>query len=191
MLIPQYLDAAEQLQLLESALFEYTRPPNPLSLDTHFALPPNLFELYATAPDTPVPPKHLDLAAEEKARLEAETQRTRRELIETAPASQIGYDEVKRRNATWTGDVPSLKVGWKTVGQLVKEVRWANLGWVYQWSTKSYDFSTDEPIPFPAPLAALCRKVVRDTPWSDVFPSESFHLSWDEDYGKLWTCSVS
>lgn len=170
---------------MESALFDYTRPPNPLSLDTHFNLPPDLFELYATEPDTEVAPRHLELDSLAKAKLEAETARTRRELIETAPAAQIGYDEVKRRNATWTGDVPSLKVGHKTVRQLVRELRWANLGWVYQWSTKSYDFSTDTPIPFPAPLAELCREAVRITPWPEVFPDESFHHSWDEDYGEL------
>ena len=55
-----------------------------------------------------------------------------RALIETAPAATIGYDEVKRRNATWSGDAVSLKVKERTAGQLMREVRWANLGWVYQ-----------------------------------------------------------
>lgn len=173
------------MELLSSALFEYTRPPNPLSLDTHFRLPPDLFDVWARAPETPVAPRHAELDAGAKARLEAETARSRRALIETAPAATLGYDEVRRRNAAWAGDVPSLKVGNRTARQLVRELRWANLGWVYQWSTKSYDFTADEPIPFPAPLAGLCRRVVRDTPWADVFPAESFHRSWAEDYGEL------
>jgi hypothetical protein len=46
----------------------------------------------------------------------------------------MGFDEVKRRNATWTGDAMSLKAGTKSVEALMKEMRWGNLGWVYQVS---------------------------------------------------------
>jgi alkylated DNA repair protein alkB family protein 1 len=135
-LIPRYFDGAQQEALLTASLAEYTRPPNPLSLDTHYALPPNMFELYASAPDTPVLPRHLELDETERAARAEEAQRTAgtRPLIETAPAFTMGFDEVKRRNATWTGDAMSLKAGTKSVEALMKEMRWGNLGWVYQVS---------------------------------------------------------
>lgn len=136
-LIPGYLGPSAQETLLTSALAEYTRPPNPLSLDTHYALPPDLFALYSTSPETPVAPRHLELDEDERRARAEEAQRTAgvRPLIETAPAFTMGYDEVKRRNASWAGDAMSLKAGVKTVEALMREIRWANLGWVYQVSS--------------------------------------------------------
>jgi alkylated DNA repair protein alkB family protein 1 len=96
-----------------------------------------LFGTYVSDPETVVRPKHLDFDESQRsvhAAAEAVT-RGPRTLIETAPAATIGYDEVKRRNAEWTGDAVSLKARERTVAQLLKEVRWANLGWVYQVST--------------------------------------------------------
>lgn len=118
--------------MLLAALASYTLPPNPLSLDTHYAVPPNLFSLYATHPEHLVPPRHTQLEEEEKASHAAAAGTGRRTGIETAPAAAIGYDEVKRRNATFTGDAVSLKVGAKSVAQLMREIRWANLGWIYK-----------------------------------------------------------
>ncbi|BEI80096.1 hypothetical protein CcaverHIS002_0106250 [Cutaneotrichosporon cavernicola] len=188
-LIPGHFDTAAQEALLTASLAEYTRPPNPLSLDTHYALPINMFELYASAPDRPVLPRHLELDEDERASRTEEAQRTAgtRPLIETAPAFTMGFDEVKRRNATWTGDAMSLKAGTKSVGALMKEIRWANLGWVYQWSTKSYDFSTDTPIPFPPDLAKQCREVVNIVPWDQVYAGTEAEntpnfAAWSEDY---------
>ncbi|OCF45336.1 alkylated DNA repair protein AlkB [Kwoniella heveanensis CBS 569] len=200
-LIPQYLSIDQQLELLHSALAEYTRPPNPLSISTHYDLPPNLFDLYATAPNTLVEPKHLHQqhAQQQRANSEpttdqdgskAEQQPTKargRQLIETEPASVLGYEEIVARNKTWTGDIPSDKLGIKTVEQVTREMRWANLGWVYQWSTKSYDFSRDKPIPFPPQLAAICSEVVSSVPWGEVFSGQSPDAkcgweNWPKDY---------
>lgn len=57
-----------------------------------------------------------------------------RTTIETEPASVIGYEEIIARNKTWTGDTPSAKLKERTAAQLMAEMRWANLGWVYQVS---------------------------------------------------------
>jgi alkylated DNA repair protein alkB family protein 1 len=57
-----------------------------------------------------------------------------RKTIETPPASVLGYEEIVERNKGWEGDTPSGKVGEKTAGKLMREIRWANLGWVYQVS---------------------------------------------------------
>ncbi|WWC66508.1 alkylated DNA repair protein AlkB [Kwoniella pini CBS 10737] len=181
-LIPNLLSINDQLDLLHSSLAEYTRPPNPLSLSTHYDLPPNLFELYATQPDHIVQPKHMTTSLSPAK--EAPKART---TIETEPASVIGYEEIIARNKTWTGDTPSAKLKERTAAQLMAEMRWANLGWVYQWSTKSYELSSDQPIPFPPGLADICKRVVDSVPWDQVFEQDSESRScgwesWPEDY---------
>lgn len=62
------------------------------------------------------------------------------------------------------------------------------MGWVYQWSTKSYDFSTETPIPFPVPMKDMCRAVVASVPWAEVFTADEEEpdwQAWEKDYGKL------
>ncbi|WVR05994.1 alkylated DNA repair protein AlkB [Kwoniella sp. DSM 27419] len=181
-LIPGYLSASAQLDLLHSSLTEFTLPPNPLSLTTHYDLPPDLFNLYTTASDTLINPKHLNQPKEERVNSRATNEGRR--LIETEPASVLGYDEIVARNKTWTGDVPSDKLNSRTADQLMRELRWANLGWVYQWSTKSYDFSRDEPIPFPPSVANLCSEVVASIPWHSIYGTETAFRwdSWPDDY---------
>jgi hypothetical protein len=135
-LLPRYLDSNLQLDLLEAALWDYTTPPNPLSLSTHYAVPPNLFELYANHPESLVSPLHeyhdnlrtslgqLDIPSAPSA-----SSRTRNE---TEPGSVMGYEEILAKTKIWEGDQPSDKLRTKTVAELMKEIRWANLGWVYR-----------------------------------------------------------
>ncbi len=49
----------------------------------------------------------------------------------------LGFEEIVSRNRTWRGDEPSEKLGARTEEQLMREIRWANLGWVYQVSPPS------------------------------------------------------
>lgn len=128
-LIPKYLDQNQQLDLLESALADYTRPPNPLSLDTHYLIPPDLFDRYASDSQTPIEPKHLSIPPTTDPQPKPLSTRV---LIDTPAASTLGYEEIIARNKSWKGDIPSDKVSSKTAAQLMTELRWANLGWVYQ-----------------------------------------------------------
>ncbi len=125
-LIPGYLSAGQQLNLLESALAKYTLPPNPVSIDTHYAVPPNLFDLYASSSAELIKPRCTSNSST------ASRQGETRQTIETVPASVQGYEEIVAKNKTWQGDEPSDKLGAKTAEQLTREIRWANLGWVYQ-----------------------------------------------------------
>ncbi|WWC58473.1 alkylated DNA repair protein AlkB [Kwoniella dejecticola CBS 10117] len=184
-LIPNFLPIDKQLDLLHASIAEYTQPPSPLSVSTHYTVPPNLFQLYSEHPDHVVQPKHLTLGSKQVGG--PENAPRPRKTVETEPASVIGYDEIIARNKTWAGDAPSDKVKERTVAQLMAEMRWANLGWVYQWSTKSYDFSSDKPIPFPPDLADICKQVVRSVRWSEIFLKEPDSRScgwesWAEDY---------
>lgn len=60
-----------------------------------------------------------------------------RKTIETAAAATIGYEEAKKRNERYVEekggrDRPSGTLKGRTAGELMREIRWANLGWVYQ-----------------------------------------------------------
>jgi alkylated DNA repair protein alkB family protein 1 len=138
-LIPQYLDPATQFSLASSALSSYTRKPNPLSLDTHYSTPSDLFSLYASHSPTHIPPLFESLSAEEQAAIRAEQASAAegRKTIETAAAATIGYDEARKRNLEYERDKggrdrPSGTLRGRTAGELMREIRWANLGWVYQ-----------------------------------------------------------
>ena len=121
------------MSLLRSALAEYTLPPNPLSLSTHYSLPADLFSLYTHYPSTTVPSLFQSLSPEEQyAAREREGKNGQRKVNDTLAGSVLGYKEILDRSKEWDGDVPGSRLGEKSAGDLMKELRWANLGWVYR-----------------------------------------------------------
>ena len=211
-LIPGCLDEEQQLEYLEKALAEYTLPPNPLNLSTHYDLPSNLFQLYAEQSNTLIRPltlTHRESPSAPEASAEPSYEQTSwgRKTVETPAGHVVGYDETLAMNREWKMDPPSEKLKSKTADELLMEIRWANLGLIYQvsssrielqpfkwvlthakWSVKSYDFRPENAIPFPSGLGNLCREVVRRIPWSNVFEAypdpPPGHHSWADDYGE-------
>jgi hypothetical protein len=55
-----------------------------------------------------------------------------------------------------------------------------------EWTTKSYDFDTNTPIPFPKGLEGICTDLIRRIPWSKVFRESSTGdigwENWKDDY---------
>jgi len=205
-LIPGYLAPKSQLDLLKAALSEYTLPPNPLSLSTHYALPDDLFQQYMREsqdlvitlhqgqPDTPTSAKSSTVT-------NSSSSSSSRTTIGTEPDAVVGFEEILAKNKTAWIDPPSEKLKPKIAEDLMKEIRWANLGWVYQvssasrcycygvdkeWTTKAYDFTPETPIPFPEDLREICKNVVGQIPWSKVFEHDGpeNYSSWTEDYGE-------
>lgn len=132
-MIPNYLDGQEQLNLLKSALGEYTLPPNPLSLSTHYDLPQDLFHTYTTAPHTQVPTLFSKLSLEEQESIRKREQEIgHRTTKETPVGAEVGYEKILNAGKGWEGDIPGSKLSERSVGDLMKELRWANLGWVYR-----------------------------------------------------------
>jgi alkylated DNA repair protein alkB family protein 1 len=94
-LIPGYLGPEEQLNLLTSALTEYTLPPNPLSLSTHYDLPPDLFRTYTTSPSTPVPTLFSKLPPNEQEAIRArEREIGHRITKESKSGAEVGYEKI-------------------------------------------------------------------------------------------------
>ena len=146
--MPRYLNESEQLVLLRSSLNEYTCPPNPLSLSTHYVLPkadqPSLFDLYTSDPEALVPSIASTLLAAdspEPSPTPSSSSAVKRQLIQNEAAAEEGYESIVDRVSEWKGDKPSMKLKSKTVRKLVEtELRWANLGWVYNVSSGSTFF---------------------------------------------------
>ena len=82
-----------------------------------------------------IQPKYSTLSQEEQNRI-AEAPVTQRERIETLPGYIQGYEEIleKNKHGPSVGDLPSYRLGSKTAEALMREIRWANLGWAYQAS---------------------------------------------------------
>ena len=132
-LIPRYLDPPEQVDVLTSALAEYTLPPNPLSLSTHYDLPEDLFQTYITNPDYKVQTLFSKLSsAEQKAIRDREQEIGHRVTKESKSGSEVGYEKILQNGKVWEGDVPGSQLSERSVRELMKELRWANLGWVYR-----------------------------------------------------------
>jgi alkylated DNA repair protein alkB family protein 1 len=116
-----------------SSLSRYTRPPNPLSLSTHYDLPPNLFELYQSQAPQLIRPLFDTLDA-----VDQETVRAVAKARVENPAYQAAGADVRRvegnlaRNKAWSGDMPAEGLEAKTAAQLMSDLRWANLGLVYK-----------------------------------------------------------
>jgi alkylated DNA repair protein alkB family protein 1 len=135
-LIPGYLNVEQQLVQMKSSLSDYTCPPNPLSLSTHYVLPKvdqeSLFSLYVSEPETLISSVASALAEADSPPTTSSSTSSKRELIDNEPAVSDGYDKILSIVSEWKGDEPSMKLKSKTVRKLVEtELRWANLGWVY------------------------------------------------------------
>ncbi|GAA5892796.1 hypothetical protein JCM8208_004091 [Rhodotorula glutinis] len=59
-----------------------------------------------------------------------------------------------------------------TVRELLPKLRWANVGWFYNWTTKVYEFERGC-IPLPSLIHRCCRDLARQTPWAHVFDKTS------------------
>jgi len=132
-LIPGYLNPSEQVDLLTSALATYTLPPNPLSLSTHYDLPEDLFGTYITNPESKVQTLFSELSPDQQEAIRAREQEIGHRLIkESKSGSEVGYEKILQNGKVWEGDVPGSQLSERSVGELMKELRWANLGWVYR-----------------------------------------------------------
>ncbi|KAK4331651.1 Fe2OG dioxygenase domain-containing protein [Rhodotorula toruloides] len=57
-----------------------------------------------------------------------------------------------------------------TVRDLVPKLRWSNVGWHYNWTTKLYEFERGH-VPLPPLIYRCCRGLARQTPWHQVYGS--------------------
>ncbi|TNY22356.1 hypothetical protein DMC30DRAFT_411045 [Rhodotorula diobovata] len=58
-----------------------------------------------------------------------------------------------------------------TVRDLLPKLRWANVGWFYDWTTKRYEFDRGF-VSLPPLVHLCCRALARQTPWQHVFSND-------------------
>ena len=141
--LPAYLESAEQRKLVGSCLADYTQPPNWTNLDQHFVLPEppaTLWSLYSAAvasrslPDAASPaeeavirPRHASLTSAQVA--EYDRMPSGRTLVQNTEGERLTADEVAQTGSH--RPEPSTSARSTRVTQLLKELRWTNIGLFY------------------------------------------------------------
>ncbi|KAI0048536.1 hypothetical protein FA95DRAFT_1490649 [Auriscalpium vulgare] len=165
-ILPGFLTATKQRELVRYCLREHARHPNETNLDTHYLLPPeglwNADPTLLISPRAPPDPS-------------TSTSPGPRQLIANTPASPTTFHTLAatpKPPAVPSPTVPSL-----AARALLPRLRWANIGWFYHWGTKQYDFARGRE-PVGGVLREVCRDAVRSVPWGEVFREGETQSGW-------------
>lgn len=192
-LLPGYLSQHRQRELIQWSLRDHARTPNETNLDTHYVLPEvglwnaHVDSLHSdAAPD--VQPKTSLLTGSEDF---VAPPPGPRQLISNTPASAENVHSLTLSASAQPTPAPSLTATPSTPSDLIRKLRWANVGWFYNWTTKQYDFTKGK-VEVSPQIIELCQSAVESIDWSNVFTSENHWeengedwKTWDETYG-LW-----
>jgi hypothetical protein len=191
-IIPQLVSHEKQRDLVRWALRDHARPPNETNLDTHYLLPASGLWSAATnesSRSTLISPR-ATATSTSTSTSSSSTQPSRRTLVSNDPASPetfavlLATPKLPAPPSTSLSPMPAF--------ELVKKLRWANIGWYYHWGTKQYDFSQAK-VPVDEHVAWLCKEVARGIDWEDVFDGsegpwpdgDGGWKEWDDEYGGL------
>ncbi|BGP38410.1 hypothetical protein JCM10450v2_002355 [Rhodotorula kratochvilovae] len=156
-LFPRILPEALQRALVVETL-QHARRPNLTQLDKLYALPEEgLWNAWEAGRGGEVV-KPIEEPAREGENAAAGPPCT----SSACSAAKEGFEGVDKREIT--------------VGQLLPKLRWANVGWHYDWTTKLYEFHRGF-VPLPPLIHRCCQALGRQTPWQHVFGSDSAEFS--------------
>ncbi|GAA5876404.1 hypothetical protein JCM1840_006013 [Sporobolomyces johnsonii] len=177
---PSILPEALQRSLVVESL-QHARLPNLTSLDKHYDLPEGgLWNAWAAGKGEQVVPR-VD-GGPPKAN--SDGTRLKRERVCFEPVTKENWHEVKGRGVSMA-DEPEERAALEsrsqtpdeavvrdaTVAELLPKLRWSNVGWHYDWTSKIYDF--DRPfVSIPPTIRLCCRELARKVPWRYVFDDE-------------------
>lgn len=208
--MPGYLSPKLQRELVRWSLSEHARPPNITNLDAHYTVPDG--GVWRTFLDNRTCPEcqpsrneqyHLPQGADV-----SEIKQEARPLSSVSPSSScsitdnIGLSEAEHRSKS--SPTPLNHLSHAAAADLLSKLRWANIGWFYNWGTKEYDFSLGK-VEVDEPVKSLSKKIVDIINWSEVFErnsdldqgerqstdeEDSTWRKWVDDYGIIfasWT----
>jgi alkylated DNA repair protein alkB family protein 1 len=159
-IIPQLVSHEKQRDLVRWALRDHARPPNETNLDTHYLLPASGLWSAATnesSRSTLISPRATAISSSTSTST-SPAQPSRRTLVSNDAASPetfavlLATPKLPAPPSTSLAPIPAF--------ELVKKLRWANIGWYYHWGTKQYDFSRVK-VPVDEQVAWLCKEAVR------------------------------
>lgn len=185
-LLPGYLSQHRQRELTQWALRDHARMPNETNLDTHYLMPEgglwnaHIESLHSdTVPD--VKPKASALTGSEGFLAPPPGPR---QLISNSPATAENVHSLTLSASAQPTPAPSLTVNPSTPSNLIRKLRWANVGWYYNWTTKQYDFTKGK-VEVAPQIMDICQGAVEAIDWSRIFTSESQWGETDEDW-RTW-----
>ncbi|BGP14319.1 hypothetical protein JCM10213_004446 [Rhodosporidiobolus nylandii] len=184
-IFPSVLSETLQRALVVETLQHACRP-NLSNLDKHYTLPEGgLWNVWLAGRGDEVVPALPDeeeqAASGQDAREAAATGAAERKSEGTLP------EEAKETGARTASEKKAV-----TVRELLPKLRWSNVGWHYNWTTKLYEFERGKPA-LPPLVLRCCRDIVRVTPWEKVLgesggdeevggTTRAHWRSWNEDY---------
>lgn len=139
--IPAAVGEAEQKRWIARSLAAYTAPPNTTNLDAHYRIPAaGLWSFFQSS-------------------------------ARPGGAAVLTIDRIPHAD---DGDAAralpaAVALRREDAKALMRRVRWATLGYPYDWTSKTYDFATDA-APFPADLAAWASLVAGRAGFADFRP---------------------
>lgn len=166
---------------MEASLLDFARL-NVTNLHAHYEIPAQgLWSLHESGDGTLIPPKAQ--SAERDPRCAHEPSGPRK-LVNNDPGELSVCSDV----ALKLPPAPSTNAHPTSASDLVSRLRWANLGYIYHWGSKSYDFSKAT-IPVPSMVQNVCKRIVQQIDWHDVWKDEkewanghSEWASWSSNY---------
>ncbi|EJD05912.1 uncharacterized protein FOMMEDRAFT_145266 [Fomitiporia mediterranea MF3/22] len=153
-ILPGYLCHETQRQLVRWSLTEHARHPNETNLDAHYDIPKEgLWDVHVRSDKRVIPLRRNDST-----------------IFANSPAK----DQQQRESLSQTNLPPKLspRSGLATTSELITKLRWANIGWFYNWGSKKYEFNRGK-IEVGEPVRSICKEVVRSIDWTNVFVGAS------------------
>jgi hypothetical protein len=194
--LPAYLSHGCQRDLTRWALRDHARQPNETNLDTHYVLPEQgLWNSHVESlrQDGQVPHIQPRVSVEASTPTLMPSPPGPRQLISNTPANATNIYSLTLSASAQPRVAPSSTAHPSTPSDLIRKLRWANIGWFYHWGTKQYDFTKGK-VEVDARIKEVCQSAVQAINWDDIFigsreeqwkeNSEDWR-TWNETYGKL------
>lgn len=187
--MPSFVKSDVQRELIEAALRDHASN-NETNLHAHYQMPAmGLWAAHLDPQQSLVTPKWTTTSSDVSFDVERE-----------GPRVKIDNDPTTEANLAETLALPKLpprpsqSAQEATAQELLRRLRWVNLGYSYHWGTKTYDFSKSYN-PVPDDITRLCKSVTSEIDWHAVWKdcddlgsdhiTESDWSSWSTDYSEL------
>ncbi|GJN87211.1 hypothetical protein Rhopal_000156-T1 [Rhodotorula paludigena] len=151
---PRILPEALQRELVVETL-QHARRPNLTQLDKLYELPKEgLWAAWLAGKGSQVVPRTEEAAPGSSSC--------------TQPGIEKALEGAASSSAACGAETPQDIERNVTIEELLPKLRWANVGWHYNWTTKLYEFERGH-VPLPPLILRYCRTLGRVMPWQHVF----------------------
>ncbi|KAL5533065.1 hypothetical protein ACEPAF_4841 [Sanghuangporus sanghuang] len=159
-ILPGYLNQELQRRLVRWSLAVHARRPNETNLDTHYRMPAEgLWNLHFRGDTSTLPRRDYD--SPQNGEMDSASG------LPTNPTTDHSATSTRPR----TPPARPVTHGSATATELLPKLRWANIGWFYDWGTKEYEFSRGKP-DVGEPIRSVCKEIVSIVDWNALFDTQ-------------------